>query len=295
MRNRAVIMACIALAFGARPGFARQTVRRADIDSSGQLRIVLSDKRVISPPKDSDQVGFEQLLISPDRRVVGWVARYPNCCTTYAIPLKLVLLRADGGRSVISNDMPIWQWAFAVDGRNVVIQQAPVHGAAPTSYERRDIRTGRVTAAAQADSSADRGLPAWTRAAQSRPQLAGRWRYLQPPDHEGEVLDLSVSSGQWRGIMNGLLRAGEHGVRYYVVEVENLIVDPDGSIRFEIGERPLAAKRPALSVVGGKADAGIDRYRMRFSGKIEAGNLVLHCTDRPGDSCPASSMTFKRM
>ena len=42
--------------------------------------------------------------------------------------------------------------------------------------------------------------------------LAGRWQYLQPPDTEGEVLDLSVASGQWRGIMNGLERAGEHGL-----------------------------------------------------------------------------------
>ena len=42
--------------------------------------------------------------------------------------------------------------------------------------------------------------------------LAGRWQYLQPPDKEGEVLELFVSSGRWRGIMNGLERAGEHGL-----------------------------------------------------------------------------------
>ena len=295
MHNGTVLIVCIGLALGSRPSSAQRTVRHADIDSTGQLRIVLSDKRVISPPKDSTQVTFEQLAISADHRVAGWVALYPNCCTTYPIPLRLVLLRADGGRTVIGNDMPIWQWAFAADGRSVVIRQAPVHGAAPTSYERRDIRTGRVTATAVADSSFDPALPAWARVAQPSPPLAARWQYLQPPDHEGEVLDLSVLSGRWRGIMNGLLRAGEHGVLYYVVEVENLSVDPEGSIRFEVGERFLASKRPALSAVGGKADAGVDRYRMRFSGKIEAGDLVLHCADRAGGSCPASSMRFKRM
>lgn len=127
------------------------------------------------------------------------------------------------------------------------------------------------------------------------PPLAGRWQYLQSPDNEGEVLDLSVSSGQWRGIMNGLLRSGDHGVYYYVVEIENVSVDTNGTIRFEVGERQLASKRPPLSVLGGKTDAGVDRYRMQFIGRIEAGDLVLRCADPKGGSCPASSMKFKRM
>lgn len=131
--------------------------------------------------------------------------------------------------------------------------------------------------------------------AQASPPLAGRWQYLQPPDAEGDVLDLSVSSGHWRGIMNGLLRAGEHGVLYYVVKAENLNVDADGTIRFEIGERQLARKRPPLSVLDGKTDAGVDRYRMQFTGQIEGGDLVLQCADPKGGSCPASSMRFKRM
>jgi hypothetical protein len=169
VRNSAVLIVCVALALGRRTGSAQATIRRADIDSTGQLRIVLADNRVISPPKDSDQVAFEQLALSADHRVVGWVARYPNCCTTYAVPLKLVLLRAGGGRTVIGNELPIWQWAFAADGRSVVIRQAPVHGAAPTSYERRDIRTGRVIATALADSSTRRAPPAWVRIAMPRP------------------------------------------------------------------------------------------------------------------------------
>jgi len=54
--------------------------------------------------------------------------------------------------------------------------------------------------------------------------FVGRWQYIQSPDKEGEVLDLEVSSGRWRGILNGLERAGEHGLFYYVVETENLAV-----------------------------------------------------------------------
>ena len=115
-------------------------------------------------PTDSQQVGFDQVAISRDHRVVGWLALYPNCCTSYPIPLQLVLLREDGRRTVIGDDLPIWQWAFVPGGRNVVIREAPVHGDAPATYELREIRTGRLIASIQKDSTTT--LPPWARPAQ---------------------------------------------------------------------------------------------------------------------------------
>ena len=168
---RPLLIAGVALALGTHTSSAQTTYRQADVDATGQLRIVLANAHVIRPPKDSDQVAFEQVAMSADHRSVGWVALYPNCCTSYPIPLKLVLLRTDGGRTVISNDLPIWQWAFAADGENVVIRQAPVHGAAPMMYELRDIRTGRVIATAQSDSTTPpTALPAWACGAMPRPR-----------------------------------------------------------------------------------------------------------------------------
>jgi len=73
------------------------------------VRIALANGRVIRPPKASDEVGFDQVALSADRRIVGWIALYPNCCTSYAIPLKLVLPRTDGRPTVIGNGLPIWQ------------------------------------------------------------------------------------------------------------------------------------------------------------------------------------------
>lgn len=125
--------------------------------------------------------------------------------------------------------------------------------------------------------------------------LAGRWQYFQPPDTEGEVLDLDASSGQWRGVMNGLERAGEHGLFYYVVEVGNLSVAPDGSIGFEIGERSFFNKRPVLSHPGGDGDGGSARSRMRFSGRIVGEDLVLRCADEGDGSCPDSTLRFKKL
>ena len=168
MLKSTVLVVCVALALGTHTSSAQPTVSRVHIDSTGQLRIALSDKRVSSPPKDSDQVAFEQVALSADHRIVGWVALYPNCCTTYPVPLKLVVLQAAGGRTVIANELPIWQWAFAADGQSVVIRQAPIHGAESMFYERRDIRTGRVIARAIDDSTNRRALPAWVRAAMPR-------------------------------------------------------------------------------------------------------------------------------
>lgn len=168
MRNSPLFIASVALALVTRPSVAQTTFRHVAIDSLGQLRIVLSSHRVARPRKDSDQVAFEQVALAADHRTVGWVALYPNCCTSYPIPLKLVLLRADGRRTVIGNELPIWQWAFAADGRNVVLRQAPVHGTSPMSYELRAIGTGRLIAAAQMDSATRTTLPKWARAAMPR-------------------------------------------------------------------------------------------------------------------------------
>lgn len=126
------------------------------------------------------------------------------------------------------------------------------------------------------------------------PALAGRWQYLQTPGTQGEVLDLTFADDRWRGIMNGLERAGEHGLFYYVVELQNLSVTRDGNIHFEVGEREFFNKRPRLSHPGGKGDGGIARSQMRFFGRIADDELVLQCSDEDG-SCPDSSLRFKRV
>ena len=123
--------------------------------------------------------------------------------------------------------------------------------------------------------------------------LSGRWQYLQPPDHEGEVLDLIYNNGQWRGIMNGLERTGDHGLFYYVVEVEGIVVKRDGSISFKVGERRLFKKRPALSNIGGEGDGGIIHSPMHFAGQLKDGTLMLQCTD--DYSCPDSTLQFNRL
>jgi hypothetical protein len=166
MRHSLLIIAA-SMTLGAESSSAQGFFRRAEVDSLGEVRITLADKSIIRPPKESTQAGVEQLALSADHRVVGWVVLYPNCCTSYPIPLKLVLLRAGGRRTVISDGLPVWQWAFSPDGGSVVIRQAPVHGDAPVSYEQRDIRSGRVIASTITDSTT--ALPGWARPVVAKP------------------------------------------------------------------------------------------------------------------------------
>jgi hypothetical protein len=126
------------------------------------------------------------------------------------------------------------------------------------------------------------------------PGIVGRWQYIQLPDRQGEILDISLFNGRYQGIMNGLERAGEHGLFYYVVEVSDLSIAPDGSIRFTVGPRSYFRQRPKLSVLGAKGNAGGTRESMRFSGRLEGSELVLQCKD-PGLSCPDSTLRFKRL
>lgn len=160
MRTSSILVLFGALLCRVSSSSAQTTIHQAILDSThNQLRIVLSNNRVIRPAKDSDQVGFTQVALSADHRIVGWVGLYKNCCSSYPIPLELVLLSASGHRTVIQSSLPIWEWSFEPGGRNIVIRQAPVHGDAPQTYELRDMSTGRLLASASSDSIP---LPSWT-------------------------------------------------------------------------------------------------------------------------------------
>ena len=124
--------------------------------------------------------------------------------------------------------------------------------------------------------------------------IVGRWQYIQPPDSEGEVLDISLAGERYTGIMNGLERAGEHGLFYYVVEVSNLVVTADGRVHFTVGPRSFFRQRPTLSVIGANGAGGRTHESMNFSGRLEGTDLVLKC-EGPGASCPDSTVRFKKI
>src|SRR5438045_2709189 len=140
-----------------------QTYSRAEADSYGRVHIVTSTGREIRPAPDSGQAGVDRVAISPDGRAVGWLVLFPNCCTSYPIPLKLAVLVAGKRRTISGNGLPVWEWKFSEDGRYVAIRQAPVHGDAPQHYELRDVRSGRLVDSFEAGSKRRRSPPPWVR------------------------------------------------------------------------------------------------------------------------------------
>jgi hypothetical protein len=141
---------------------AAQATGRFDtvfVDASGQLHIATTDHRYMQPPKDSDQVGFDKAAISPDRRSAGWLALFPNCCTSYPVPLKLVVYHDGAVRAFMGTELPVWRWRFDSTSTRVAFYQETVHGGFGAHYELRDIVTGDLIA--QYDPSDSIPTPAW--------------------------------------------------------------------------------------------------------------------------------------
>ena len=137
----------------------RLLVRTAD---GGSFIPPLDDQQA---EEDKRQVGFRDPRISPGGTIVGWLALYPNCCTSYPIPRELVLVK-DGAvvRRIRGSGQPIWKWRFSVDETKVVFAQHPTHGDFPVHYELRDINTGTLLEEVDLEQLPDSAnLPAWAR------------------------------------------------------------------------------------------------------------------------------------
>ncbi|MGR8953295.1 MAG: hypothetical protein ACU83V_12905 [Gammaproteobacteria bacterium] len=155
---------CIAFLLLAAPIAASAEIYdRVAIEPNGQLHIYTEDRREIVPVKDKDQTGFQQAAIAPDRRTVGWLALYPNCCTSYPIPLKLVIYSDGKTRVFTGKDLPIWRWRFLSSGKHVAFEQETVHGGLGVHYELRGVTSGELAAEYDPDPENAATPPGWVR------------------------------------------------------------------------------------------------------------------------------------
>ena len=139
-------LAALTVVLSLLPAFAADTYIRARVDEDGQLRILTSGGQTIEPKKEGEQVGFAKPEIAPDGDAVGWLAEYPNCCTSYQIPLKLLIHTNGSVRTFTGTGLPIWEWGFQAGGAQFAFQQEAVHGGLGVHYELRDVATGRLLA-----------------------------------------------------------------------------------------------------------------------------------------------------
>jgi len=128
------------------PAVAGDIYIRATVDPDGQLRILTAGDQTLEPKKEREQVGFANPQISPDGGAVGWLAEYPNCCTSYPVPLKLMIQTNGSLRTFTGTGLPVWQWGFQTRGTQVAFRQETVHGGLGVHYELREVATGRLLA-----------------------------------------------------------------------------------------------------------------------------------------------------
>jgi len=121
-----------------------ETYRSVAIGANGSLVITRSDRKVIVVPKRGEQTAFAQPRLSADRTAAGAQAEFPNCCTSYDIPLQLVVYTNGRVHRFKGIGLPIFRWQFADRGTRVAYSQETVHSSCATHYELREIASGRL-------------------------------------------------------------------------------------------------------------------------------------------------------
>ena len=118
-------------------------VKRAYVDSTGSVHLVErggSDKTI---PKEKDQVGSDSIKIADDKKTVGWMILYENCCTSYPIPLVLVIYRDGRVQLRLKPGQMIYGWRFWAGGKQAAFCSGTVHGDSGGHCELRDAKNGR--------------------------------------------------------------------------------------------------------------------------------------------------------
>ena len=111
----------------------------------GTLQIVTTDGRTIAVPKEETQTTVAEPFVSPDRTAVGATGEYTSCCTSYDIPLQLIIY-SNGRVHRYSGALgsAIFEWHFVDRGQRVAFGAQTVHFGCDVYWRLVDIRTDRL-------------------------------------------------------------------------------------------------------------------------------------------------------
>jgi len=138
---------------------SRRSVARAYIGSKGTVHVVLSNGKDVEIPKQKDEVNSSSLAVAEDGQSAGWVVNFKNCCTSYPIPLMLIIYRPDRLILKLGGGMPVWQWKFRKGGKQVAFYTNTVHGDFAPHYELHGLPSGRLIE--QRNGPRDEKSPSW--------------------------------------------------------------------------------------------------------------------------------------
>jgi hypothetical protein len=144
-----------------------ETYASAAIDADGDLVIVTANGQTVIVRKAGDQAAFSVPVVSSAGTAVGAQAMFRNCCTSYDIPLQLVVYAGGKEHRFKGIDLPIFRWGFS-GGTRVAYGQEPVHFGCATHYELRDIESERLIESVEVPQSCEQmpepkpvNLPRW--------------------------------------------------------------------------------------------------------------------------------------
>ncbi len=136
------------------------SVAKVYMDSTSARHIVRRDGKDVVVPKQKDEVDSSAPVIADDNQSVGWLVYYKNCCTSYPIPLMLLIYRPANPILRLGGGMMICAWHFVAGGKQVTFYTDTVHGGFAPHYELHDVRTGRLVE--KLDGPLNEKSPSWT-------------------------------------------------------------------------------------------------------------------------------------
>lgn len=123
--NRVVIVAQLLYVFSATIAHAESlAVKATRITDEGRLKIVLDDGSTFTPAKLKNQVKVDEVLVSKDRSLVGWINGIDEGGSR---PLSLSFYK-DGKVVTYSPGLAVIDWYFVNKGQWAVAIVAPLHG-----------------------------------------------------------------------------------------------------------------------------------------------------------------------
>jgi hypothetical protein len=89
------------------------------------------------------QQTFGSVAIASDGQAVGWLAYYPNCCTSYPIPAKVEVF-SGGTRRTFNPAIVAWDWCFVDGSAKLAALSTTVHGPQNAILQLWDIASGKL-------------------------------------------------------------------------------------------------------------------------------------------------------
>lgn len=128
--------------------------------------VASTDKEIVF-----NDVGFAHLQLAPDRQTLGWEVDVENCCTSYPVPLRVVVFRHGKVLRSFAPGQMVWEWMFLLDGKRLAIVTGPTHGPEVGHYCLYNVQTGKLIAEVFGDESTQSlksDAPAWALLLQER-------------------------------------------------------------------------------------------------------------------------------